>query len=143
MSRAGPFSSLLQSEVLSMSQALRITRSALQRWVALDRELLSVDGLDIKEFAARWGVNCRTIRHDLKTFAELGQTTSYRNENAWDGRSRQWRYDDHVKYLFACNLDETALKAAMKARKAEVLAAKRKAQRIREATRRKLRRIPR
>ena len=125
-----------------MSRVEKATRSTLKRWVALDRELLSADGLDIKEFAARWNVAPKTIRRDLQAFAEAGQTTSYKKENRWDGRSQQWRYHDHVKCLFACNLGDAAMKAAMKSRRDELLAAKRKAHRNREA-RRKLRRIPR
>ena len=125
-----------------MSQALKATRSTLKRWVALDRELLSVDGMDITEFAARWRVDRKTIRRDLNAFAELGQTANFKKENAWDGRSRQWRYDGHVEFLFACNLGEAAMRAAMKARRDELLVAKRKVHRNREA-RRKLRRIPR
>jgi predicted ArsR family transcriptional regulator len=122
--------------------AVKATQSTLKRWVALDRELLSADGLDIKEFAARWNVDPKTIRRDLQAFAEAGQTASYKKENRWDGRSRQWRYNDHVKHLFACNLGEAAMKAAIKARWDELLAAKRKARRDYE-TRRRLRRIPR
>ena len=114
----------------------------MKRWVALDRELLSVDGMDITEFAARWRVDRKTIRRDLNAFAELGQTANFKKENAWDGRSRQWRYDGHVEFLFACNLGEAAMRAAMKARRDELLVAKRKVHRNREA-RRKLRRIPR
>jgi hypothetical protein len=125
-----------------MSRTVKAKRSTLKRWIALDRELLSADGMDIQEFAARWRVDRKTIRRDLNAFAELGQTASHKNDDPWDRRRQQWRYDAHVKCLFACNLGEAAIKVAMKARRDELLAATRKTRRNREATR-KLRRIPR
>ncbi len=82
--------------------------------------------MDIKEFAARWGVDRKTIRRDLRAFAESGQTARPKKDNAWDGRSRQWRYDSHVTYLFVCNFGE----AALKARRDKLLAAKLKLRRI-------------
>jgi NADH/NAD ratio-sensing transcriptional regulator Rex len=62
-----------------MNLAAKATRSTLKRWIALDQDLLSADGMDIAEFAARWRVDRKTIRRDLKVFAELGQTTSHLN----------------------------------------------------------------
>lgn len=121
-----------------MSRTVKAKRSTLKRWIALDRELLSADGMHIQEFAARWRVDRKTIRRDLNAFAELGQTASHKNEDPWDRRSQQWRYDAHVSCLFACNIGE----AAMKARRDNLLAVAQKTHRSREA-RRKLRRIPR
>jgi hypothetical protein len=53
--------------------AKRSAAHMLRRWFELDRLLASPTGLDVGEFASKWGVDEKTVRRDLKAFKELGQ----------------------------------------------------------------------
>jgi NADH/NAD ratio-sensing transcriptional regulator Rex len=69
----------------------------LKRWRALDRELMSITGMNLKSFARKQGVTTRTVRRDIEVFREVGQLIV---SNPADSREHLFEYDQGADRLF-------------------------------------------
>lgn len=79
------------------------TAKILRRWMDLDKELASRDGLELAFFAKRWKVSGKTVRRDLAAFRALGYDNEYELASPPPFANYAWKYKPGVRCMFAKN----------------------------------------
>ncbi len=69
----------------------------LKRWQALDRALISVEGMYLKDFARKHRVTTRTVLRDIDVFRSVGLRVISHPE---DVREHVWEYEEGAPGLF-------------------------------------------